>query len=96
MVGGIVVLDAGHESRLGDPAQALYYLVTILLQLIPYSIAGGVGVRLGVAAWKHVRHPATEPWLGLPVGPMRDAGLAYLVIAPLFLIASLWEFLVRV
>jgi hypothetical protein len=95
-VGGIVVLDAGHESRLGDPAQALYYLVTILLQLIPYSIAGGVGVRLGVGAWRQVRHATTDTWLGMPLGPTRDAALAYIVIAPLFLIASLWEFLVRV
>lgn len=47
-IGGIVVLDAEHQSRLGDPAAALYYLTTLLLQLIPYSIAGGVGVRLGV------------------------------------------------
>jgi len=96
-IGGIVVLDGEHRSRLADPASAVYYLVTLILQLIPYSIAGGVGVRLGVGAWAQLRaKTATATWLGLPTDRLRDALLAYVVIAPLFLIASLWEFLVRV
>jgi hypothetical protein len=95
-IGGIVVLDGEHRSRLADPASAVYYLVTLVLQLIPYSIAGGVGVRLGVGAWAQLRsNTATATWLGLPTDRLRDALLAYVVIAPLFLIASLWEFLVR-
>jgi hypothetical protein len=96
-IGGIVVLDGEHRSRLADPASALYYVVTLVLQLVPYSIAGGVGVRLGVGAWAQLRSKtATATWLGLPTDRLRDALLAYVVIAPLFLIASLWEFLVRV
>jgi hypothetical protein len=96
-IGGIVVLDAQHQSRLADPASALYYVVTLVLQLIPYSIAGGVGVRLGVGAWAQLRSKtATATWLGLPTDRVRDALLAYVVITPLFLIASLWEFLIRV
>jgi len=96
-IGGIVVLDGEHRSRLADPASAVYYLVTLILQLIPYSIAAGVGVRLGVGAWAQLRaKTATATWLGLPTDRLRDALLAYVVIAPLFLIASLWEFLVRV
>lgn len=96
-IGGIVVLDGEHRSRLADPASAIYYLVTLLLQLIPYSIAGGVGVRLGVGAWAQLRSKtATTTWLGLPTDLLRDALVAYVVIAPLFLIASLWEFLVQV
>jgi hypothetical protein len=96
-IGGIVVLDGEHRSRLADPASAGYYLVTLILQLVRYSIAGGVGVRLGVGAWAQLRSKtATTTWLGLPTDLLRDALLAYVVIAPLFLIASLWEFLVRV
>ena len=96
-IGGIVVLDGEHRSRLADPASAVYYLVTLVLQLIPYSIAGGVGVRLGVGAWAQLRSKtATATWLGLPTDRLRDALLAYVVITPLFLIASLWEFLVQV
>src|SRR6185436_17203892 len=40
-VGGIVSVDGKHQSRLGSPDTALYYLVTLILQLLPYSIAGG-------------------------------------------------------
>lgn len=91
-VGGIVVIDRKHASRLSNARQALYYWVTIVLQLIPYSIAGGVGVRAGIAAWKNIGRPG-QWWLGLPKQELSDALAAYLVIAPLFLVASLWEFL---
>jgi len=40
-VGGIVSVDSRHNSRLGSWHQAIYYLLTLLLQLIPYSLAGG-------------------------------------------------------
>lgn len=92
-IGGIVSVDGDHRSRLADPARALYYLVTLVLQLIPYSIAGGMGVYLGVGAWRESRpHPGS--WsLALPRDRVADTVLAYAVIAPLFLVASLWEFL---
>lgn len=93
-VGGIVSVDARHQSRLAEPGRALYYLVTLVLQLIPYSIAGGMGVYLGVGAWRAVRKPPTDAWLGLPADRLRDVALSYGVVAPLFLIASLWEFFV--
>lgn len=94
-IGGIVSADARHQSRLAEPGEALYYVVTLVLQLIPYSIAGGVGVRLGVDSWQTVRRPRTDSWLGLPKDGLRDVALAYVVIVPLFLVASLWEFLIR-
>lgn len=92
-VGGIVSVDAQHRSRLASPDTALYYLLTLILQLIPYSIAGGVGVRLGVGAWRDMRGSSRPSVLGLRTGRLRDVALAYVVIAPLFLVASLWEFL---
>jgi hypothetical protein len=92
-VGGIVSVDSRHQSRLGDPARAGYYLLTLLLQLIPYSIAGGIGVRLGVGAWRAVKTPRSDTWLGLPTDALRDVAAAYVVIVPLFLVAALWEFL---
>lgn len=92
-VGGVVSVDARHRSRLASPDTALYYLVTLVLQLIPYSIAGGVGVHLGIGAWRSVRGSSGPSVLGLPADRLRDAALAYVVIAPLFLVASLWEFL---
>lgn len=92
-VGGIVSVDAQHRSRLASPDTALYYLLTLVLQLIPYSIAGGVGVRLGIGAWRDMRGSSRPSVLGLRTDRLRDVALAYVVIAPLFLVASLWEFL---
>ena len=44
-----------------------HYLVTLALQLIPYTLAGGAGVNLGMAYF----HPRTfyqgDKWFGLPV-----------------------------
>jgi hypothetical protein len=94
-IGGIVSVDAHHESRLADPGRATYYLVTLVLQLIPYSIAGGMGVYVGVDAWRALRRPRSDRWLGFSKDRLRDVALAYVVVIPLFLIASLWEFLVR-
>lgn len=91
-VGGIVSVDATHASRLADPSRATYYLVTLILQLIPYSIAGGMGVYVGIGSWRAMRRP-TASWFGLPKDRLRDAALAYAAIAPLFLVASLYEFL---
>jgi hypothetical protein len=91
-VGGIVSVDSRHESRLGDAGSASYYLVTLVLQLIPYSIAGGMGVHLGVGAWRAIHKPPVHAWIGLPTDRLRDVALSYILVAPLFLIASLWEF----
>jgi hypothetical protein len=92
-IGGIVSVDRDHRSRLADPARALYYIVTLVPQLIPYSIAGGMGVYLGVGVWRELlRHPGS--WSPpLPRDRITDTALAYAIIAPLFLVASLWEFL---
>lgn len=94
-VGGIVAVDGSHRSRLSAPGAAAYYLVTLVLQLIPYSIAGGVGVHLGVGTWGAIRVPRADSRFGLPIDRLRDTALAFAVIVPLFLVASLWEFLVR-
>jgi len=95
-VGGIVSVDGDHKSRLRHWHERLYYLGVLLLQLIPYSLAGGTGVRLGLAflmpkgRWGY---PASERWLGLPAEGVRDVGRIYTLIVPLFLVASLVEFL---
>jgi len=91
-IGGVVSVDKAHHSRLADPASAAYYLVTLILQLIPYSIAGGMGVYVGVGAWRALRKPVPS-WLGLPKDRVKDAARAYILVVPLFLVASLFEFL---
>jgi uncharacterized membrane protein SpoIIM required for sporulation len=90
---GIVSVDSSHLSRLADLNSALYYVLTVLLQVIPYSLAGGAGVNLGMAfLWPRPSYRG-EKWLGLPKEAIRDALRIYLLVLPLFLAASLFEFL---
>jgi uncharacterized membrane protein SpoIIM required for sporulation len=97
-IGGIVSVDDAHFSRLRDRGERIYYLGVLLLQLIPYTLAGGTGVRLGLAflfpkgRWGY---EAGERWLGLPAEGVRDVCRIYVWIVPLFLIASIIEFLAR-
>jgi hypothetical protein len=94
-VGGVVSVDANHASRLMQPGEGIYYVVTLVLQLIPYSLAGGAGVALGLAYYR--MHSGSQPakWYHLPRLESLDVVRIYLLVVPLFLIASLWEFLVR-
>ena len=64
-VGGIVSVRADHTSRLDDPRSAAYYLLTLLLQLVPYSLAGGAGVNGGVALLRPQPYYQGKKWLGI-------------------------------
>ncbi|MFQ6126493.1 MAG: hypothetical protein ACE5R6_18055 [Candidatus Heimdallarchaeota archaeon] len=94
-IGGIVSVDGAHVSRLMNPGEAVYYIFTLILQLIPYSLAGGAGVNLGVAYFRPRVFYQGEKWLGLPKEAIRDVLRIYLLVVPLFLVAALWEFLAR-
>jgi uncharacterized membrane protein SpoIIM required for sporulation len=93
-VGGIVSVRGDHTSRLNDPRSAGYYLLTLLLQVIPYSLAVGAGVNVGVALFRPPPYYQDQKWLGIfPKEALRDMGRIYVLVIPLFLVASLWEFL---
>ncbi|MGZ5441516.1 MAG: hypothetical protein ACXW5U_07510 [Thermoanaerobaculia bacterium] len=93
-VGGIVSVTRSRTSRLASWPQALYYLSVVLLQLLPYSLAGGMGVHLGLSMWHPQPYYAGPRWLGaLPPEAVFDVLRVYCVIPPLFLAASLWEYL---
>ncbi len=94
-VGGIVSVTSAHVSRLAQPGEAIYYLVTLVLQLIPYSLAGGAGVNLGIAYLRPRPFDQGQKWVGLPKEAVLDALRIYVLVTPLFLVASLWEFLAR-
>jgi uncharacterized membrane protein SpoIIM required for sporulation len=94
-VGGIVSVDGSHVSRFANPAEGAYYLLTLILQLIPYTLAGGAGVNLGLAFLRPRPPYDGEKWLGVPTEALRDVARVYALVVPLFLIASLWEFLAR-
>ncbi len=94
-VGGIVSVNSVHVSRLASSSEALYYLSVVILQLIPYSLAGGAGVNLGIACFRPPPYYQGAKLLWLPKEALRDVLRIYLLVVPLFLIASLLEFLAR-
>ena len=94
-IGGIVSIDSLHVSRLSDPKEATYYLTTLALQLIPYTLAGGMGVNLGLAYFRPKPDYQGRKWFGVPKEAIRDTFWIYLLVVPLFLLASLWEFGMR-
>lgn len=94
-IGGIVSIDGSHQSRLADPREAAYYLITLTLQLIPYMLSGGAGVNMGLAFLKPNSFYQGEKWLGIPREALMDVFRIYILVIPLFLAASLWEFFQR-
>lgn len=92
-VGGIVSVNADHVSRLLDPSSAMYYIAVIILQILPYSLAGGAGVNMGIAYFRPKPFYTGKKWFGIPVEAIKDAAKIYVLVIPLFLLASLVEFL---
>jgi hypothetical protein len=93
-IGGIVSVDRQHRSRLAG-AEAVYYLTVLVLQLIPYILAVGAGVNLGLARARPIGDYAGPKLLGVPQESIRDAGRIYLLVVPLFALASAFEFFAR-
>lgn len=93
-IGGIVSVRSNHTSRLTNPRSAVYYLLTLILQAIPYSLAAGAGVNAGVSLFRPQPYYQGEKWFGIfPKEAVRDVVRIYVLVIPLFLVASLWEFL---
>jgi hypothetical protein len=91
-VGGIVSVDNAHVSRLTNPIEATYYILVLILQLIPYTLSAGAGINLGFAYLRPRLYYQGDKWLGLPKEAVRDVLRIYLLVVPLFLTASLVEF----
>jgi uncharacterized membrane protein SpoIIM required for sporulation len=94
-IGGIVSIDSSHVSRFAETREAVYYLVTLTLQLIPYVLAGGAGVNMGLAYFSPRAFYQGDKWLGIPKEAIRDTLRIYLIVVPLLFVASLWEFFER-
>jgi hypothetical protein len=92
-VGGIVSVDGAHVSRLAHPASAAYYLSVLLLQLTGYTLAAGAGISAGLSMWRVRTEYAGKKWFGIPQEAIRDLVRIYVLVVPILLIASFWEFL---
>ena len=92
-VGGIVSVDRYHRSRLIGPGAAAYYFTVLLLQFVPFSLAIGAGVRVGLDSYAHNAH---NGWnlrkYRIPRGALETLLGAYLLATPLFLLASAVEY----
>jgi uncharacterized membrane protein SpoIIM required for sporulation len=67
----------------------------LILQLISYTLAGGMGINLGLAWLRPRACWQGDTWLGLPKKALRGTLRVYVVIVPWFLFAALWEFVLR-
>jgi hypothetical protein len=65
----------------------------MLLQLLPYTLAGGAGVNLGLARIRPIGLYAGPRVLGLPREALHDAGRIFVLVIPMFMFASAFEFL---
>ena len=92
-VGGVVSVDDNHVSRLRYPDQAIYYLSVVILQIIPYAMAGGAGVKLGLTYFRQGQGYEGDRWLGYPKEAIWDVVRILVLTIPFVLAANLWEFL---
>jgi uncharacterized membrane protein SpoIIM required for sporulation len=92
-VGGIVSVDYNHESRLTNPQEAAYYLSVLLLQLVGFTLAAGAGITAGLVVFKARPKDAGFWWFKLPKQALQDLLWIWVLVLPIFLTASLWEFL---
>ena len=92
-VGGIVSVQADHSSRLTNPTKAAYYLSVLFLQLLGYSLAAGAGINMGLSILRSKPKNAGFFWFRIPKEALLDTLRIYALVVPIFLIASLWEFL---
>lgn len=93
-VGGIVSVRADHTSRLNHGRPAAYYLLTVVLQITAYSLAVGAGVNVGMSLFRPRTCYQGEKLARLiPREALLDVLRIYALATPIFLVASLWEFL---
>jgi hypothetical protein len=93
-VGGIVSVNAEHESRFKSFKSAFYYFFVLLLQFIPYSLAIGVGVKCGIDFYNYNKMHGWLLWkYRIQRTSLIDLGCVYILVVPIFFLASCFEFM---
>ena len=93
-VGGIVSVGSDHKSRFTTFKSAFYYFFVLLLQYIPYSLALGAGIKCGFDFYMNNIKKNWSFWkYKIPKTSLMDVGYVYILVVPLFFIASCFEFI---
>jgi hypothetical protein len=93
-VGGIVSVDSEHNSRFKYFKSTFYFLLVLLLQFIPYSLALGAGIKCGIDFYNNNKLNGWLIWkFKIQKTSLIDLGYVYILVVPLFFIASCYEFL---
>ena len=91
-IGGIVSVNSKHESRFNNINSALYYIIVLILQFIPYSLSIGSGIHFGIKTYQINKHNNMMKYKFDKSG-FKDILLIYIIVIPLFFSASCFEFL---
>ena len=93
-IGGIVSVDYQRQSRFDNFKSAFYYVLVLLLQYIPYSLAIGAGVKCGIDFYNNNTKNSWLFWkFKIQRSSLVDLGYVYILVVPLFFIASCFEFI---
>ena len=93
-IGGIVSINSEHKSRFKNFKSTFYYFFVLLLQFIPYSLAIGSGIKCGIDFYKNNNTTNWAIWkYKFPKTSLIELGYLYILVVPLFFIASCFEFL---
>lgn len=93
-VGGIVSVDRHHLSRLRTVRGAAYYFGVLLLQFLAFSLCIGGGIQCGIALYQQNRDVGWRlSQYRLGTASLRDLLWVVGSSMPLFLLASMFEFL---
>lgn len=93
-IGGIVSVDSDHKSRFANFKSTFYYFLVLVLQLIPYSLAIGAGIKCGIDFYNYNKiHGWFIRKYTIQKSSLIDLGYIYILVVPLFFIASCFEFM---
>jgi len=93
-VGGIVSVRGDRSSRFDNFRSSVYYLLTLFLQILGYSLTIGAGVNVGISLFKPISdYRGKKLFSFFPKEALLDLIRIYALSIPIFLIGSLWEFL---